>query len=182
GATGHQGCGRTTRGGEDEGDGLGTILGGERAGSARRHDHIDLELHELRGKAGKPFDLSLRPPGLDHDGLALDVTEIAQGLPEHVEARSRVCESAGSEVADAEDFARLLRMAGGGEIEQAGDQGHREHKPRSGHTPPVWLGSASRQHRGCSWRKPVRRPPTAGSFSLTGPGGRGYTESTLRCL
>ena len=66
--------------------------------------------------------MSLRPPGFDHDGPALDVAVITQGLPECVEARRSVCESAGAEVADTEDLARLFRVTDGLGSEQADDK------------------------------------------------------------
>ena len=47
-----------------------------------RNDDVDLELHQLRRKIGKPVELSFREPILDDDVLSFDIAELAQPLPE----------------------------------------------------------------------------------------------------
>ena len=48
----------------------------------RGDNHVDFESNELGSKVGKAVKLAIRISGLDNNILSLDVTEIAQTLPE----------------------------------------------------------------------------------------------------
>ena len=54
-----------------------------------RHDDIDFESYEFHGEAGKTLGLAAGPPVLDAEVLVVNVTTIAQSLPECV-GRGRV--------------------------------------------------------------------------------------------
>ena len=103
-------------------------------------------------------------------------------MPKGIEAWVRVRRAAGTEKPDAEYLGRLLRVARGKDAETAEEQGDSENKSRCRHGLPSWLGSVTRQHTAMFIGGACGRARALGTLSLTGPGGREYTETTLRCL
>ena len=56
------------------------------AGAVLRDDDVDFEMNQLGREVGEPLILPLRTSVLDDDVLALDLTELAQPLPECLDA------------------------------------------------------------------------------------------------
>jgi hypothetical protein len=77
--------------------------------AAEREDHVGLELHELCGKVGKPFGLSLRKAVFKRDVLAVDVAQLAKAREERLRVRIAL-RRAVDQNADARTACRLLRI------------------------------------------------------------------------
>ena len=81
------------------------------AGSAARHDHIDLAADEVGGQGGQPIIATLRPAVFDRHVLSLDIAGFAQSLAERGHIR---CRRAGRPAAEEADHRhRLLLRAEG---------------------------------------------------------------------
>src|SRR5207249_1293428 len=97
--------------GEDNGDSLGRLLGGQGLGCASGHDDINLERTQFGRKSGEPLELPLGISVFDHDVAALDVTEVTQSLEEgllQVGASGQVAR----QVAYSSNLGCLLRLDG----------------------------------------------------------------------
>ena len=62
-------------------------LAARAAGVLRGHDGINLERNQFGRKSGEPLGLPLGRSVFDHDVAALDLTELAQSLPERLVGR-----------------------------------------------------------------------------------------------
>ena len=96
---------------EDDGDRAGRLLRGKRGRSTWRDDDVRLEANQLGGQVGQSLDPPPCEP--DHNGnvLTLDVTELAQPLPEGVELY-RGSGRAEEQKADPRNLSRRLRLGG----------------------------------------------------------------------
>jgi hypothetical protein len=54
--------------------------------ASTRHDDVDLQTDELRGKVEKPFGLPLCPSVLNRDALTFHMAELAKRLPEEIDS------------------------------------------------------------------------------------------------
>ena len=68
----------------------------DRSRSSRDDKNIDLELHELGDEAWHPVGFPLSAAKLDLEVFSLDITEIAQPLPQRLDVRPRIGSIAGS--------------------------------------------------------------------------------------
>ena len=75
---------------------------------AARHDHVDLECHEVRGEILQPIVIPFRESAVDNERFALDVTQLAQLGLEDLHARLLIGCRFRAENADAVDLCRLL--------------------------------------------------------------------------
>src|ERR1051325_10006337 len=71
---------------EHDRDGAGGLLGRQRGDRRSRDDDVDAALHQLRRQRAGALLVAVREPGLKGDRLSFDVAEVAQPLPEGVEA------------------------------------------------------------------------------------------------
>src|SRR5262249_24387973 len=81
----------------------------------RRHDHIRGELDKVAGKGGKATVLTLRPPVLDDDVLALDQANLTETPSEFLHGQLCICPDgrAARKKADQRELpCRLLRPGG----------------------------------------------------------------------
>src|SRR5215831_12246109 len=75
--------------GEKDRDLLGRSLGSlSRRHTSMRHDDVDFQTDQLRGKVEKPFWLPLRPTVLNRDALTFHMAELAERLPEEIDSTS----------------------------------------------------------------------------------------------
>ena len=69
-----------------------------------RYDYIDVELHQLGRELGKAVVSALGPPILDHNVLALLVSELAKAHSQWVDQASVFCLRGHAEKADPVDL------------------------------------------------------------------------------
>ena len=133
---------RIATGSEDDGEGLGRLLGGQSLECACRQDDINLELNQFNRKGREPLALSRGISGFDHEVAALDVTEVAQPLPEGRWQLGNPGQVAG-QVAYSSDIGRLLGLGGKRADEAPEEKGETEDDP-----PPRGNGGAGPGARG----------------------------------
>src|SRR5262249_6238750 len=97
----------------DDRDAAGRLLGGPDRRSSGQGDDVNLEPDELCGKRRKAIGVAFRPAILDRHGLAFDIAQLAQALPERLQLRARRRRRVPvPEVPDPWDLARALRLGG----------------------------------------------------------------------
>src|SRR5438876_8140056 len=98
---------RIASAGDDDGDSLRRLLGGESRGRAPGHDDVHVEPDEPRREIRESLISPLRASLLERNALSLHVTEVAKTYPERL-PRRRV----GGEQPDPWDRRRRLRVGG----------------------------------------------------------------------
>src|SRR5439155_16704227 len=92
---------------------------------AEGRDDVNLETDQLGRQLRKSLETRFRRPGLDDEVLPLDVAEVAEALPKRLQV-PRCGGVRVSEMADAPDLRRLLRIAGERQREDAEGEGSGE--------------------------------------------------------
>jgi hypothetical protein len=90
-------------------------------------DDVELETDQFGDHHGQPLEARFRQPRFDDEILALDVAELAEMLPKRLQI-PRFGGVRVSEVADAPDLRRRLRLAGERQGEDDSGEGDREHR------------------------------------------------------
>src|SRR5262249_16132943 len=88
----------------------GGLLGGQGRWGAVGPDHCHLHADEVCRELGKPLSVSIRPPGLDQNVLALHIACLPQPLAEALGLGLAYSGGEDGEEADAGDWGRRLRL------------------------------------------------------------------------
>jgi hypothetical protein len=98
-------------GGEHDRDRLGGLSGSLHLGGRRREDDVDIHAGQLDRAFEQQVD-AFRPPKRDDDGLAPDITEVAQARLQRLDPVRPSKSGTEAQEADASELRRLLRPRG----------------------------------------------------------------------
>ena len=95
----------------DDGNGCGKAPGCESCWCGLRDDHVHLDANQRRCKFRQQISSPACPAIVDHEVLALNVSQLAQRLPEGFNVR--IWRSPGQKEPDPMDLRRRLRLGSG---------------------------------------------------------------------